>query len=383
MQVEIITDAERWNRFVEASPAGNITQTYEWGELRDALGGDALRLGAVEGGELRGALLVGVAVAPVLRRPYLYAPRGPVVDDPEGPALAALCAEAMRLGRQRGAFLLKVEPSAADGDAAWLAALRRLGFRRNAYATHPRRSWLLDIRPSEEDLLAGMKEKWRYNVRLAGRKGVVVREASAPEDVETFYTLYRETAARDGFFIHPKQHYADILRLYGARDAGVLLLAEYQGLAIAGLVALKCGPVATYMFGASSNAERNRMPNHLCQWTAIRWAKARGCSTYDFRAIAEVLEPDEDLYSLYTYKQGFGGYSLLSLETHDRPLNRPVYWFYQRLLAAKRGRDRRRHQADLRARERAGGSAATATTTTTAAKPRDARGAEAQAIDVE
>jgi lipid II:glycine glycyltransferase (peptidoglycan interpeptide bridge formation enzyme) len=351
MQVEIVSDRDQWNRFVEASPAGNITQTFEWGELRDALGGDVLRLGALEHGELLGTMLVVVGRAPLLRRPYLYVPRGPVVDDPHGPALAALCAEAERQGRRRGAFMLKVEPSVADGDAAWLEALRRLGFRRNPFATHPRRSWLLDIRPSEEELLAGMKEKWRYNIRLAGRKGVKVRATTAPADLDTFYTLYQETAARDGFFIHPKQHYADIVRLYAPRDAGVLLLAEYEGTPIAGLIALKCGPVATYMFGASSNLERNRMPNHLCQWTAIQWAKAHGCATYDFRAIAEVLDPSEDLYSLYTYKQGFGGYSTLSLETHDCPLNAPVYWLYQRSLALKRARDRRRHRAALRARE--------------------------------
>src|SRR5579859_4732426 len=96
--------------------------------------------------------------------------------------------------RRRGAFMLKVEPNVPDGDPAWLAALARLGFRRNRFATHPRRSWVLDIRPSEADLLASMKEKWRYNIRLAGRKGVQVREVTAPADVDTFYTLYQETA---------------------------------------------------------------------------------------------------------------------------------------------------------------------------------------------
>lgn len=348
MQVEIITDRERWNRFVEAQPTGNITQTYEWGELPDALGGDALWLGAVgDDGELAGALLAGVARAPGLGRTYLYAPRGPVVADPASPALAALIARANVEAKRRGAFMLKVEPNALDGDAGWLAALARLGFRRNRYATHPRRSWVLDIRPSEADLLAGMKEKWRYNVRLAGRKGVTVREGRGEADIATFYALYQETAARDGFFIHPQRHYAEILRLYGEREAGVLLLAEYEGAPIAGLVALRCGPVATYMFGASSNRERNRMPNHLLQWTAIQWARAHSCTTYDFRAIAEVLDPAEDLFSLYTYKQGFGGNSVLSLETHDKVYQPAVYWAYERLLAVKRARDRRRHLREL------------------------------------
>lgn len=353
MRVEIFEDRERWNRFVEASPTGNVTQTFEWAELRDSLGGDVLRLGAVEDGELRGAMLLIVGRAPLIRRPYLYVPRGPVVDDPASPALAALVAEAGRIARRRGAFMLKVEPSAPDGDATWLAALARLGFTRNRYATHPRRSWVLDIRPSEEDLLAAMKEKWRYNIRLAGRKGVKVREATTGQDLDTFYDLYVETAKRDGFFIHGKQHYADILRHYGERDAAALLLAEYEGTPIAGLFIVKCGPVTTYMFGASSNQHRNRMPNHLLQWTAIQWAKARGCTLYDFRAIAEVIDPTDDLYSLYTYTHGFGGYSVLALETHDKPYNAPLYWIYRRSLELKRVRDRRRHLRELAERERA------------------------------
>lgn len=355
MRVEIIADRDQWNRFVEAQPSGNVSQTYEWGEIGRHLASDVLRLGALaEDGELHGAMVALVGQAPVLRRPYLYVPRGPVVADPASPALAALVERAGEEARRRGAFMLKVEPNVPDGDPAWLAALARLGFRRNRFATHPRRSWVLDIRPSEADLLASMKEKWRYNIRLAGRKGVQVGEATAPADVDTFYTLYQETATRDGFFIHPKQHYADILRLYGERDAAVLLLAEYEGTPIAGLIAVRCGEVTTYMFGASSNLHRNRMPNHLLQWTAIRWAKAHGCTIYDFRAIAEVLDEKEDLYSLYTYKQGFGGYSTLALETHDKPYNTAVYWTYERLLALKRERDRRRHLKELR--QRGGGS---------------------------
>jgi peptidoglycan pentaglycine glycine transferase (the first glycine) len=357
MQVEIIADRERWNRFVESCPTGNITQTFEWGELGGHLGSAALRLGAVENGELTGAMLVIAEQAPLLRRPYLYAPRGPVVADSSSPALAALVAAAEREARQHGGFMLKVEPNVEHGDQGWLAALARLGFQRNPYATHPRRSWVLDIRPDEEALLAGMKDKWRYNIRLAGRKGVQVREGGSPEDVDTFYRIYEETARRDGIFIHEKQHYADFLRLYGERDAAVLLIAEYEATPIAALIAVRCGPVATYMFGASSNQHRNRMPNHLLQWTAIRWAKAHGCTLYDFRAIAEVLEPTEDMYSLYTYKQGFGGYSFLALETHDRVYSAPLYWLYRRTLKLKRDRDRRRHLQQLAAREKASAKA--------------------------
>jgi lipid II:glycine glycyltransferase (peptidoglycan interpeptide bridge formation enzyme) len=336
MRVEIINDRERWNRFVESQATGNITQTWEWAELGAHLGSQSLRLGALEDDEIRAALLLIVEKAPVVGQPYFYAPRGPVCDDPASPALAALIEHTRTLARAHGAFMLKLEPNVPDGDQAWLDALRRLGLRRNPFATHPRRSWALDITPDEQTLLANMKEKWRYNIRLAGRKGVTVRETLAADDIATFYTLYRETADRDGIFIHESRHYEDFLRLYGERDAATLLLAEYEGQPIAALIVARCGPVATYMFGASSNRERNRMPNHLLQWTAIRWARARGCQLYDFRAIAETLEPGEDMYSLYTYKQGFGGFSLFTLETHDLVYQPPIYWAYMRALRMKR-----------------------------------------------
>ncbi|HEV2237542.1 MAG TPA: peptidoglycan bridge formation glycyltransferase FemA/FemB family protein [Ktedonobacterales bacterium] len=358
MQVRVITDREQWNRYVESAATGYITQTYEWGELGNHLGDQIVRLGALDGDELCGAMVVMIAPMAPLGRRYLYVPRGPVVDDPDSPALAALVAEARRLARRTGAFMLKVEPNVPDGDPRWLAALARLGFRRNAFATHPRRSWVVDVRPSEEQLLKGMKMTWRQNIRAAPRKGVVVREAAGGADLATWYGLYQETATRDGFAIHPQAYYADVLNLYRQRGAAVHYLAEYEGTAIAGLIVARCGPVATSMFSASSNTHRERRPNHLLQWTGMRWAKAQGCALYDFRAIAEVLAPTEPDYSLYTYKEGFGGYSVLTLQGHDLPYNLPLYWAYRRSLALKRALVRRRFAR--RARERA--AAATAST---------------------
>jgi lipid II:glycine glycyltransferase (peptidoglycan interpeptide bridge formation enzyme) len=353
MQVQVINDREQWNRFVESAATGYVTQTYEWSELGDLLGGEFVRLGAVEDGELRAAMVVEVFRMPPLGRRYLYVPRGPVLDDPDSPALAALVAEARRLAQRTGAFTLKLEPNVLDGDERWVRALARLGFRRNPYATHPRRSWVVDVRPSESDLLANMKMTWRYNIRAAERKGVRVREATTVEDLDTWYLLYRETAARDGFFIHPKDLYARVLNLFRARGAAVQFIAEYEGLPIAGLIVARCGSVATSMYSASSNEHRDRRPNHLLQWTGMRWAKAQGCALYDFRAIAEKLEPTAPDFSLYTYKEGFGGHSVLTLEAHDLPLSLPLYGAYRASLAAKRAvvywRVARRQQARQRA----------------------------------
>jgi lipid II:glycine glycyltransferase (peptidoglycan interpeptide bridge formation enzyme) len=130
-------------------------------------------------------------------------------------------------------------------------------------------------------------------------------------------------------------------------------MAEYEGTPIAGLIVVRCGPVSTSMFSASSNQHRDRRPNHALQWTGMRWAKAQGCTLYDFRAIAERLEPTEPDYSLYTYKEGFGGYSVLALDGHDLPYNLPLYWAYRRSLSMKRAMVRYRFARRARERERA------------------------------
>ncbi len=340
MKACIITDCQQWNDFVATSACCNITQSYEWGELAPHLGAEALRLGVVdEQGQLCAAMLLLITRAPVLRRPYFYAARGPVIDDPNSPALTVLLDFAKAEARKRGAFMLKVEPSVPDGDERWLTALKRLGFCPNPYAVHVRNEWVLDLRPDEKELLAGMKEKWRYNIRLAGRKGVSVRRGEGQVDLDTFYRLYEVTSERDQFFINNKKHYADVMRLYSEGDRAALLLAEYEGKAIAGIIALRLGHWSWYMFGASSNEQRNLMPNHLLQWTAMQWARSHGCWYYNFRGIPEVLEEGQELWGVYVFKRGFGGYALRFLETHDLVYQPVVHKLYMRLLEVKRRRD--------------------------------------------
>jgi peptidoglycan pentaglycine glycine transferase (the first glycine) len=351
MRAAIITDPVRWNAFIEQAATGNITQTFQWGAL-SYHGGAALRVGALDNsGALQGAMQALVTQTPGLRRPYLYVPRGPVVDDPNSPALPALLALAHTEARRRGAFMLRIEPSVPDGDITWLTALHRLGFRGSPYHQHIRHEWLLDITPDEQTLLAGMREKWRYNIRLAARKGVTVRPATGPEDVHRWYAIYQETGQRDGFFIHPEEHYQQVFRLYQSDERCVLLLAEYQSELIAGIFLLRCGRCTTYMFGASANAHRNLMPNHLLQWTGIRWAREHGCTLYDFRGIPEVLEPGQDQYGVYQFKRGFGGYPQLFLATHDYVYNPALYRAFMLGVGVKR-----RVEAWRRWRERGAGT---------------------------
>ena len=344
METCIITNHQQWNDFVASSACCNITQSYEWGELHSHLGAkNVLRVGVVDhNGHLLAAMLILVSTLPILKCTYFYAPRGPIVEDPASPALTLLLNFVKAEAYRHRAMMLKVEPSVSDENKHWSHTLKMRGFRPNPYATHIRHEWVLDIRPAEETLLAHMKEKWRYNIRLATRKGVTVRQGAGEADLDTFYRLYQTTSQRDHFFIHQKSFYRDIMDQCSSDGRAALFLAEYAGQTIAATIVLTLGHWCWYMYGASSNEERERMPNHLLQWTSIQWARAHGCWYYNFRGIPDLLEDGQELWSVYLFKRGFGGYPIRFMQTHDLVYQPLLYETYRRMLDLKRWRDQRR-----------------------------------------
>lgn len=170
----------------------------------------------------------------------------------------------------------------------------------------PEHTLVLDLQKSEEELLAEMKSKGRYNIRLAEKKGVEIFESS---DVAAFHQILQETTERDEFSGHPKVIYKKMLENFGAD--GLLLLARYEGEIIAGGIFLFSGDTATYYYGASSNLHRNVMAPYLVQWRAIQEARKRVCRWYDFLGIApEELGQDGKAHRLQgvsAFKEKFGG----------------------------------------------------------------------------
>lgn len=349
MEARFITDRQQWNDFVAKSPYGNITQSYEWGELSKDVGSQAFRIGVVdEQDNLCAAMLVLVIKMPMLRSSFFYAPRGPILDDPNSPAMSVLLNFVKSEARKHGAFMLKLEPGAELGDTRWISALERRGFRPSTQFLHIRNEWILDIRPAEKDILANMKEKWRYNIRLASRKGVTIREGHGHEDLEIFHTILQETATRDKFYIHDADHFELLMQLYEQEDRFALLIAEHEGKAVAAIMLMRIGKWCWYRYGASLSQGRNLMPNHLLQWTGMQWAKARGCEYYNFLGIPNSLEEPEarldPLWGVYSFKRGFNGFSRLSLPGYDLPYNPVLYQAYKRMLEFKNWRDARQSQ---------------------------------------
>lgn len=358
--IQEITDRVQWNDFLTRQAQGHLLQSYEWGELLKYLGRRIHRLGALDGEHLVGTMLLSVAPVPMSGGylNWLYCVRGPTVEGLDSLALTPLLECAHKIAHQVRAVVLRVEPNIADADPdmdRWLAIYHKHGFRTNPTAIHGRRSWVLDIRPSAEHLLSEFKTTWRQNVRSAERKGVVIREAKSDADITTYYQLLKLTSERDAFFIHNEEYHREILRHFRGKGDAVLYLAEHEGEAIAAKMLIRFGDWCWDMFGASANVKRNLKPTYLLQYRCIQWAQAQGCSYFDFRTIPEILEPGEELWGVYEYKRGFGGFSRLSLPTQDYVYRPVIYTAWQMLVDLKRQRrahERRKVELERAARSK-------------------------------
>ena len=243
-----------------------------------------------EEGHIRGAMLVLKRRLPIpgMNKSIFYAPRGPVADIDDHDLLDRLFEGVRNLARAHGAIFLKIDPDIESTNESFRDYLISRGFRKTSTAegfegVQPTYVFRLDITPDEERLLEQMASKTRYNIRLAGRKGVVVRQAAEKRDLEEFYRILKETAERDRFLVRDYSYFEVIWEHLVEQGKARLFMAEYQDRYIAGTLAFILGDKAWYIYGASSNEHRNVMPNYLLQWTMIKWARENGCTLYDFR----------------------------------------------------------------------------------------------------
>jgi lipid II:glycine glycyltransferase (peptidoglycan interpeptide bridge formation enzyme) len=297
-------DRTAWNAFVSNSPYGHVLQSWEWGELKARAGQEPVRLVLRDGGTIRAA--VQVLVRPLARGlgRIAYVPKGPVLDYEDPDLLTAVLDGLSALARQRRVISLKIEPEIRDPSPV-TAGLLRYGLQ-PAPPVQMRSTIWVDLTAPEEEILARQHHKTRYNTRLAQRKGVEVT-AGTVEDIDAWYDMYEVTAQRDGFSIHGREYYRQVMETLGARDMARLFVARHEGDLLAGTIAFAFGHLAQYMYGASSNTKRNLMAPYLTQWRGMQWAKERGCRIYDLWGIPDVLEENEDLWGVYRHKRGYGG----------------------------------------------------------------------------
>lgn len=319
-----------WNAFLDSYPEAHLLQTGEWGELKSAFGWTTLRLvhGEVGAQILFRRLPLGMSLA--------YLPKGPVgaiFPPPSHP----FWREVEQCCRARRAIFLKMEPDAWEEDTPPLLP----GWRLSTHQIQPRRTLVVSLSGSEEEILARMRQKCRYNIRLAEKKGVRVHPW---DNVDGFYHLMTLTAQRDHFGIHSRAYYQRVYELFHAKGMAELFVAEYAGQPLAALMVFVRGSRAWYFFGASGEMERNRMPTYLLQWEAMRWAKRRGACQYDLWGVpdedlatleSQFEERTDQLWGVYRFKRGFGGQLRRAAPAWDRVYYPGLYALYLRYVTRR------------------------------------------------
>ncbi|MCE5198237.1 peptidoglycan bridge formation glycyltransferase FemA/FemB family protein [bacterium] len=351
MEFKVATeqDRKRFDNFVARFYTGDLLQSFEWGDLKSRSGWRPVRVFAERDGEIVAAASLLKRSIPKIGRCIMYAPRGPVLDTQDGELVMTFSNYLRDVARQHKAILLKIDPPVPIEDTTSKANLRAAGFvpiaAQGFGGTQPKCVMQLDLEgKTEDELMASFKEKWRYNIRLAARKGVTVNIDCPRSELPVFYELLKETCQRDGFLVRDIKYFEDMWDALVPAGYMRLVLTYFEGKPVAGAIAYIFGDKAMYTYGASSNEHRNVMPNHLMQWTMIKWAREAGCKWYDFRGVSPKKgNGDDHLQGLNRFKEGFSPRFVEYIGEYDLVLSPGFYWLWnvarpriQSILKARR-----------------------------------------------
>jgi peptidoglycan pentaglycine glycine transferase (the first glycine) len=318
-----------WSQFLSKIPEAHFMQTGEWGKLKTAFGWKVKRI------------VNGPAGAQILFRklPFGftagYLPKGPI-----GERTAPFWLEVDRACLEEHAIFLKVEPDAWQMDGAQPAG-EYPGFKPSRYNIQPPRTIIVQLGESEAELLNRMRQKTRYNINLAKKKDVTVQ---GWKDIPAFHKMLSITGNRDGFGVHTQEYYQRAYDLFSQAGMCELLVASFADQPLAALMVFARGNRAWYVYGASTDIERNRMPAYLLQWEAMLWAKRHGCLEYDLWGIPdeteETLEADftnqnSGLWGVYRFKRGFGGEVKRAVQALDKVYMPALYSIYLWRMAGR------------------------------------------------
>jgi peptidoglycan pentaglycine glycine transferase (the first glycine) len=306
-----------WNQFLSTRSYAHLLQTGEWGELKSMFEWKPVRIVNADHGVqiLFRKLPLGFTIG--------YIPKAN--PDP------TLWQEIDSVCKQNRAVFLKLEPDLWNNQTPGTSHPR---LRTSSHNIQPPRTIIVNLEGTQEEILAHMKQKTRYNIRLAEKKGVTVRPWN---DLSAFHDMMLVTGERDGFGVHSEKYYRRAYDLLHPKRMCELLVAEYEGKPLAALFIARHGNRAYYLYGASTDEERNRMPTYLLQWEAMKWAKDCGCLEYDLWGVPdeeeETLEANfesrhDGLWGVYRFKRGFGGQLKRSAQALDQVYNPLLYKLY-------------------------------------------------------
>lgn len=307
-----------FDRFISAKQKSQFLQSWQWGEFQKKCGSRVWRLGIEENGDIiASATLIFRKL--LISRGYFYCPRGPVVQsgiknlELRIKVFDFFIGEIEKIAKRENVIFLRFEP---------LFEIKNLKLKiTKSLDIQPAKTLLLDLSKTEEEILADMHQKTRYNIRLTEKKGVVVREASINE-FDNFWKLAEETGERDGFRLHSRGYYLNMLE--DNSNFIKLFFAELNNKVLVANIVSFFGDTVTYVHGASSHKSREVMAPYAMQWHAIKLAKKLGFKFYDFFGIDEKKWP-----GVTRFKCGFGGEEVIYPGTFDVAFDQRWYNGYK------------------------------------------------------
>ena len=383
-----------WNSILTSLPNPHFLQTYEWGQVKSKYGWKPLyalwtsdgkftivdepdHLAQNRDGCLAAALILKRQVLNkgfARRLSVLYSPKGPLLDWSDESLRSRVLDDLQALAKKQGAIFLKMDPDVVLGTGLpgeraevkdsvgqrVMAALERRGWKYSADQIQFKNTVLIDLTLSEEEMLARMKQKTRYNVRLAEKKGVALRIGTS-NDFPMLYRMYAETSVRDGFVIRDEGYYQSVWQTFMHPNGESLersnlptcepLIAEVDGEPVAAILVFYFARRAYYMYGMSRSAHREKMPTYLLQWEAMKRARAKGCSVYDLWGGPEVFDESDSMWGVYRFKEGLGGQVVRTMGAWDFAPSPLWYKMYSdvmpRLLDVMRSRGKARTKQNL------------------------------------
>jgi lipid II:glycine glycyltransferase (peptidoglycan interpeptide bridge formation enzyme) len=372
-----------WNHLISKLPNPHFLQTYEWGQVKGKYGWQPIFLVWDEVGKMKEEKALSSfdfhpsAAALILKRQIirngfaarvsiLYSPKGPLLDWSNESLRDRVFNDLQAFAKKEGAIFLKMDPDVVlgtgipqgghdsvenDGQVV-MSELKRRGWRYSSDQIQFKNTVLIDLNPSEEELLARMKQKTRYNIRLAEKKGVALRVGNQ-EDFGMLYKMYAETSVRDGFVIRDEGYYQTVWKSFidSNEPACEPLIAEVDSEPVAAIFVFYFAGCSYYVYGMSRNAHREKMPTYLLQWEAMKRARARGCKVYDLWGAPDVFDESDSMWGVYRFKEGLGGKVVHTLGAWDFAPNPFWYKLYSeiipRLLDVMRSRGKAKTKQSL------------------------------------
>lgn len=340
---------DHWNNIISQFEQSTILQTWEWGLIKSNYGWrpDYYVKKDSSGIPEAAALILSreqrlSKFGPLLR--ILYVPHGPLLNWNNLDIVKETFDYLKKYSEEQNTVYIKTDPQFILSRSSDEASQKNEITASNLWKYFNQSGWLysrqqiqfkntfwIDLTQSEDELLSNMKQKTRYNIRLAEKKGVEVRQGSS-EDFDLIYKMYSATSARDGFIIRPKEYYFHLWNTFMEAGMAVPLIAEVQGEPVGALFLFYFDQKSYFLYGMSKDLHRDKMPNYILQWEAIRLSKSLGCRIYDLWGAPDIFDPSDRMWGVYKFKEGLGGEVVQTLGAYDFPTSKLAYTIIQEAL---------------------------------------------------